>query len=440
MEKITARIGKGGLLIGPGQPVVVQTMCNTHTSDVAATVAQCRRLAAAGAQMIRITVPGLQDVPHMAAISAQLRSEGILTPLVADIHFSSATAIAVAPIVEKVRINPGNFHKDHDEACRQFRQLLEVCREHGTAIRVGVNHGSLGTRITSLYGNTPLGMAKAAIEWLEMCLEADFKNVVVSLKSSNTVVMVQAYRLLQEMMEKRGEVFPLHIGVTEAGNGDSGRIKSCIGCAALLAKGLGNTVRVSLTEDPEAELPVAQYLSDRYAGKVLSCLEEATVDAGVVTARYEAPSRERLMLDAACDWGPALLDRTVDDLAITGGIAGKPIPADLAAYLADEIMQASRRRFYKPEYIACPGCGRTMYDLQKAFEEVKARTAHLKGMVIAVMGCIVNGPGEMADADWGYVGEGNGKVSIYRGSEAVLRHVPEEEAPGKLVELIEESL
>ena len=440
MEKITARIGKGGLLIGPGQPVVVQTMCNTHTSDVAATVAQCRRLAAAGAQMIRITVPGLQDVPHMAAISAQIRSEGILTPLVADIHFSSATAIAVAPIVEKVRINPGNFHKDHDEACRQFRQLLEVCREHGTAIRVGVNHGSLGTRITSLYGNTPLGMAKAAMEWLEMCLEADFKNVVVSLKSSNTVVMVQAYRLLQEMMEKRGVVFPLHIGVTEAGNGDSGRIKSCIGCAALLAKGLGNTVRVSLTEDPEAELPVAQYLSDRYAGKVLSCLEEATVDAGVVTARYEAPSRERLMLDAACDWGPALLDRTVDDLVVTGSMAGKPIPADLAAYLADEIMQASRRRFYKPEYIACPGCGRTMYDLQKAFEEVKARTAHLKGMVIAVMGCIVNGPGEMADADWGYVGEGNGKVSIYRGSEAVLRHVPEEEAPGKLVELIEESL
>lgn len=440
MEKITARIGKGGLLIGPGQPVVVQTMCNTHTSDVAATLAQCRRLAAGGAQMIRITVPGLQDVPHMAEISTRLRSEGILTPLVADIHFSSATAIAVAPIVEKVRINPGNFHKDHDEACRQFRQLLRVCSEHGTAIRVGVNHGSLGSRITSLYGNTPLGMAKAAMEWLEMCLEEDFKNVVVSLKSSNTVVMVQAYRLLQEMMERRGVVFPLHIGVTEAGNGDSGRIKSCIGCAALLSKGLGNTVRVSLTEDPEAELPVAQYLSDRYAEKLFSSLQEASVDAGVVSARYDAPSRERLMLDAACDWGPALLDRSMDDLAISGSIAGKPIPAELAGYLSDEIMQASRRRFYKPEYIACPGCGRTMYDLQKAFEEVKARTAHLKGMVIAVMGCIVNGPGEMADADWGYVGEGNGKVSIYRGSEPVLRHVPEQEAPGKLVELIEESL
>ena len=342
--------------------------------------------------------------------------------------------------MEKVRINPGNFHHDHDEACRQFRELLKVCSEHCTAIRVGVNHGSLGSRITSLYGNTPLGMAKAAMEWLEMCLEANFKNVVVSLKSSNTVVMVQAYRLLQKMMEKRGVVFPLHIGVTEAGNGDSGRIKSCIGCAALLSKGLGNTVRVSLTEPPEAELPVAQYLSDRYAEKLFSSLEEATVDAGVVTARYDAPSRGRLMLDAACDWGPALLDRSVDDLVITGSIAGKPISAELAGYLSDEIMQASRRRFYKPEYIACPGCGRTMYDLQKAFEEVKSRTAHLKGMVIAVMGCIVNGPGEMADADWGYLGEGNGKVSIYRGPEAVLRHVPEEEAPGKLVELIEESL
>ena len=439
MEKITARIGKS-LLIGPGRNVVVQTMCNTHTSDVEATVAQCRRLAAAGAQMIRITVPGLLDVPHMAEISSRLRSDGIDTPLVADIHFSSATAIAVAPIVEKVRINPGNFHPDHEEACRQFRELLEVCRQHGTAIRVGVNHGSLGSRITSLYGNTPLGMAKAAMEWLEMCLEADFKNVVVSLKSSNTVVMVQAYRLLEEMMEARGVVFPLHIGVTEAGNGDSGRIKSCIGCAALLSRGLGNTVRVSLTEDPEAELPVAQYLSERYGERLLSSLEEASVEAGVVTACYEAPSRERLMLDAACDWGPSLLDRTVDDLVITGTVDGEPISEDYARYFSDEIMQASRRRFYKPEYIACPGCGRTMYDLQKAFEEVKARTSHLKGMVIAVMGCIVNGPGEMADADWGYVGEGNGKVSIYRGAVAVLRHVPEEEAPGKLVELIEESL
>ncbi|MCR5561083.1 MAG: (E)-4-hydroxy-3-methylbut-2-enyl-diphosphate synthase [Bacteroidales bacterium] len=439
MEKITARIGKR-VLIGPGHPIVVQTMCNTHTSDVDATVAQCRRLAAAGAEMIRITVPGLQDVPHMAEISSRLRAEGIVTPLVADIHFSSATAIAIAPIVEKVRINPGNFHRDHAQARSQFGHLLEVCRKHGTAIRIGVNHGSLGSYITNLYGNTPLGMAKAAMEWLEMCLDADFRNVVVSLKSSNTVVMVQAYRLLEEMMESRGVVFPLHIGVTEAGNGDSGRIKSCIGCASLLSKGLGNTVRVSLTEDPEAELPAARYLADRYSRGLESSLVSSEIADGTVLASYEAPSRERLILDAACDWGPALLDREIDEVRFSGTIAGEPIGDDLAAYLSDEIMQASRRRFYKPEYIACPGCGRTMYDLQKAFEEVKARTSHLKGMVIAVMGCIVNGPGEMADADWGYVGEGNGKVSIYRGKTAVLRHVPEADAPRKLLSLIEDSL
>ena len=439
MEKITARIGSS-LLIGPGQPLVVQTMCNTHTSDVAATVAQCERLEAAGAQMIRITVPGLQDVPHIREISSRLRAKGILTPLVADIHFSSATAIAVAPVVEKVRINPGNFHRDHEQARSQFAKLLEVCRKCGTAIRVGVNHGSLGSYITDLYGNTPLGMAKAAMEWLEMCVDADFKNVVVSLKSSNTVVMTRAYLELRRLMEEKGVVFPLHIGVTEAGNGDSGRIKSCIGCADLLSKGLGDTVRVSLTEDPEAELPAAIYLADRYSRGLRSSLAESSVTDRKVSARYEAPSRERLILDAACDWGPALLDREIDDVAFSGTVAGEPISEEFARYLTDEIMQASRRRFYKPEYIACPGCGRTMYDLQKAFEDVKARTSHLKGMVIAVMGCIVNGPGEMADADWGYVGEGNGKVSIYRGKDAVLRHVPEADAPRKLLSLIEDSL
>ena len=437
MEKTVAKIGEK-LFIGPGHPIVVQTMCNTHTDDVAATVAQCRRLAEAGAELIRITVPGMQNVPHIAAIRRQLRSEGIGTPLVADIHFSSQTAIATASVVEKVRINPGNFHPDHARAREQFARFLEVCREHGTAIRIGVNHGSLGAYITDLYGNTPLGMAKAAMEWIEMCLDAQFYNAVVSLKSSNTVVMVQAYRILRTMMEERGVVFPLHVGVTEAGNGDSGRIKSCIGCAALLADGTGDTVRVSLTEDPVAEIPVARYLSDRYSRGLQSSLTSSRNDGGMVTAVYDSPTRERFMLDAACDWGPALLDRKIDGVAFEGRVAGEPVSPEFAAYLSDEIMQASRRRFYKPEYIACPGCGRTMYDLQKAFEEVKARTSHLKGMVIAVMGCIVNGPGEMADADWGYVGEGGGKVSIYRGKTPVLRHVPEAEAPDRLLELIEE--
>ena len=252
-----------------------------------------------------------------------------------------------------------------------------------------------------------------------MCVENDFFQVVVSLKSSNTIMMVEAYQLLHKMIQESGVVFPMHLGVTEAGNGDSGRIKSCVGIATLLEQGIGNTVRVSLTEDPVEEIPVAKYLAERYGGKPVSMPH----------------GRERIILDAACDYGPSLLMHRIDDLKLDTGLG-----AEFDAYLADEILQASRRRFYKPEYIACPGCGRTMYNLQDAFEKVKARTSHLKGMVIAVMGCIVNGPGEMADADWGYVGEGNGKVSIYKKNVPVLRHVPEDEAPDKLLELIESEL
>lgn len=402
LRTIPVRIGKD-LIIGGEAPIVVQTMCNTHTSDVDATVAQCLELAAAGAQLIRITVPGMQDIPQLKAIKERLRSQGCDTPLVADIHFSSRTAIAAAQIVEKVRINPGNFHPDHETARSEFARLLEVCKDHGTAIRVGLNHGSLGSYITDLYGNTPEAMARAAMEWLQMCKAADFLNVVVSLKASNTVVMTEAYRELVRMMQEDGTVFPLHLGVTEAGNGDSGRIKSCIGIATLLQEGIGDTLRVSLTEPPVDELPVARFLAGQAEGDD--------------------------MLRAAVQWGPRLLKREIDDI---------PAEAGLSEYLKDEIMQAARRRFYKPEYIACPGCGRTMYDLQGTFEEVKRRTAHLKGMVIAVMGCIVNGPGEMADADWGYVGEGGGKVSIYHNGQPVLRHIPDKEAIDKLLELIGE--
>lgn len=342
----------------------------------------------------------------MRQIKERLRAQGCEVPLVADIHFSSKTALAVAPIVEKVRINPGNFHPEHEKAREEFRKLIGVCREHGTAIRIGLNHGSLGAYITNRYGNTPHAMAVAAMEWVRMCKEEQFYNVVVSLKASNTVVMTGAYRELVAMMQAEGTVFPLHLGVTESGNGDSGRIKSCVGIAALLQEGIGDTIRVSLTEPPVAELPVARYLSEHGA------LADGSTEP---------------MLDAAIKWGPKLLKREIDEI---------PASAGIDEYLADEIMQASRRRFYKAEYIACPGCGRTMYDLQGTFEQVKARTSHLKGVVIAVMGCIVNGPGEMADADWGYVGEGGGKVSIYKKGQPVLRHVPDYEAIDKLVELI----
>ena len=441
METLTVKAGQ--IAIGGNAPIVVQTMCNTHTSDIDISVAQCRRLAKAGAELIRLTVPSLAQVQSLAQIKAQLRSEGIDTPLVADVHFSSEIAIAAASVVEKVRINPGNFHKDHEKAREQFARLVEVCKANGTAIRIGLNHGSLGERITGLYGNTPLAMKEAVMEWLDMCIENDFYNVVVSLKASNTFVMVEAYRLLAKEMESKGVVFPLHLGVTEAGNGDGGRIKSAVGISALLSEGIGNTIRVSLTEDPENEIPVAQYLSDRYGRRLYSSMVSLTLEGKKAIATYHAPSKERLLLDFSCDFGKRLLDKELDEVEMRGFYTeedGSTVELDgseYAEYLVDELMQAARRRFYRPEYIACPGCGRTMYNLEGTFEEVKRRTKHLKGMVIAVMGCIVNGPGEMADADWGYVGEGNGKVSIYKGKEPILRHVPETEAIDKLLELIE---
>ena len=442
LNNITAYI-KDNLLIGPEAPIVVQTMCNTHTSDIEASVAQCVKLYEAGAQMIRLTVPSLGQVESIREIRARLRAQGINVPLVADVHFSAEIALAVAEVVEKVRINPGNFHKDHEKARELFAQLVQVCKHNGTAIRIGLNHGSLGERITNLYGNTPLAMKEAVMEWLNMCVENDFYNIVVSLKASNTIVMVEAYRLLAQQMKENGVVFPLHLGVTEAGNGDGGRIKSCVGISALLSDGIGNTIRVSLTEDPVNEIPVAQYLADRYDGKLYSSMCAIQIENKKVVATYAAPSRERLLLDFSCDFGKRLLDREIDEIILKGYYLdndGNEVILDnseFAEYLVDELLQAARRRFYRPEYIACPGCGRTMYNLESTFNEVMRRTAHLKGMVIAVMGCIVNGPGEMADADWGYVGEGNGKVSIYKKKTPILRHVPETEAIEKLLELIE---
>ena len=417
MKTCTVRVGD--VLIGSGHPIVVQTMCNTHTADVAATVAQCRRLAAVGAELIRITVPSLSDVPALQQIHDTLRAEGIQTPLVADIHFSAEVAMAVVPVVEKIRINPGNFHPDHEKARQLFGQFLEKCKQYDRAIRIGLNHGSLGKYIVEKYGNTPQAMALAAMEWVEMCMDANFYNVVVSLKASNTVVMVQAYRELARMMQEKGVVFPLHVGVTEAGNGDSGRIKSCVAISTLLSEGIGNTIRVSLTEDPANEIPVAQYLARRYGPVIPNCPSVIPSEASVSLS-----PRDEAILSAACDWGAPLLNHEVDDIPLED------------EYLKDEILQACRRRFYKPEYIACPGCGRTLYDLENTFNKVKAATAGFKDVVIAVMGCIVNGPGEMADADYGYVGEGAGKVTLYRKKEPVLRHIPEDEAVNKLVELI----
>ena len=412
MKTLEVRIGS--VTMGGDNPIVPQTMLNTHTSDVEATLAQAVRVADAGAAIIRITVPSLSDVDCLEEIHRRFRALGYEQPLVADVHFSSDIAMAAAKVVEKVRINPGNFHPRHEVARERFAQLLEVCREHGTAIRIGLNHGSLGKYILDRYGATPKAMALAAMEWVQMCIDAKFYQVVVSLKASNTVVMLEAYRELARMMQEGGVVFPLHLGVTEAGNGVSGRVKSCVAMATLLEEGIGNTIRVSLTEDPVNEVPVARYLAERYG------------NPGVPAGAASLSSEEEAVLKAACDWGPALLRHQIDDFPLED------------QSLKEDILQACRRKFFKPEYIACPGCGRTLYDLEKTFNTVKERTAHLRNVVIAVMGCIVNGPGEMADADYGYVGEGKGLVTLYRKKDPVLRHIPENEAIDRLIALIEE--
>ena len=458
-----------GLIIGGGAPLVVQTMCNTHTQDVEASVAQCLQLAAAGAQMIRLTTQGLKEVEALKEIKRRLRNAGCTVPLVADVHFTSDVAIAAAAVAEKVRINPGNFAKEHREAKEKFKKFLQVCKEHRTAVRIGLNHGSLGERITNLYGNTPLGMKEAAMEWVEMALAEDFHNFAVSLKASNTVVMVEAYRLLKREMQSRKLSFPLHLGVTEAGNGDTGRIKSAVGIGTLLAEGIGDTIRVSLTENPVNEIVTGNIIKEWYKPQEnlvsQAYLHKVQIDTqlrhGVTVPllSYRVKNREEFLIKASCDFGPYLLDKKIDDFQLTcnfiapdgataatgnlSGTAGNTAESELSRAEIEEfkenLLQATRRRFTKPEYIACPGCGRTLYNLEETLNKVKARTAHLKGVKIAVMGCIVNGPGEMADADFGYVGEGAGKVSIYRGKEAVMRSVPQEEAIERLLEIIEQS-
>ena len=441
----TSSIDVHGLIIGGGAPLVVQTMCNTHTQDVEASVAQCLQLAAAGAQMIRLTTQGLKEVEALKEIKRRLRNAGCTVPLVADVHFTSDVAIAAAAVAEKVRINPGNFAKEHREAKEQFKKFLQVCKEHKTAVRIGLNHGSLGERITNLYGNTPLGMKEAAMEWVEMALAEDFHNFAVSLKASNTVVMVEAYRLLKREMQSRELSFPLHLGVTEAGNGDTGRIKSAVGIGTLLAEGIGDTIRVSLTENPVNEIITGNIIKEWYKPQEnlvsQAYLHKVQIDTQLrhgVTApllSYRVKNREEFLIKASCDFGPYLLDKKIDDFQLTCNF----IAPDEIEEFKDNLLQATRRRFTKPEYIACPGCGRTLYNLEETLNRVKARTAHLKGVKIAVMGCIVNGPGEMADADFGYVGEGAGKVSIYKGKEAVMRSVPQEEAIERLLEIIEQS-
>lgn len=537
----------GNVPLGGDNPIRIQSMTSTSTLDTDASVAQCRRIFDAGADYVRLTAQGVREAHNIGEIRAALHAAGYTKPLVADIHFNPKAAFEAAATTDKVRINPGNFV----DAARTFKKLeytdkeyaaelekirravvpfLAICREHHTAVRLGVNHGSLSDRIMSRYGDTPAGMVESAMEYLRIFREENFYDVAISIKASNTVIMVETVRRLVAEMDREDMHYPLHLGVTEAGDGEDGRIKSAVGIGTLLAEGIGDTVRVSLSEEPELEIPVARKLVDYITAReghapISGCFAKAynriaperrptnavgsiggqnvpivattlcpadvaaiatkpdfflsdvnwkAVDASakaegfsdddvllltshhanpvgeieafihrlwdngckapvVVRMRYDDADEEDVQVKAGADFGALLLNGLVDGIVLDA--PNLPNNADAVAY-SFGILQAARRRTTKTEYISCPSCGRTLYDLQHAVKEIKAATSHLKGLKIGIMGCIVNGPGEMADADYGYVGAAVGKVSLYKGKECVERNVPQDVALTHLIDLI----
>ena len=548
----------GGVTISGGQPVRVQSMTNTSTNDTSGSVEQIMRIVERGGDIVRLTTQGSREAINLGEIKKVLLEKGCNVPLVADVHFNASVADVAAQYADKVRVNPGNYidkartfkhidYTDEEYAAElvrlreRFTAFLALCKSEGKAIRVGVNHGSLSDRIMSRYGDTPAGVVESCMEFLRICRDEEFHNVVVSIKTSNTAMMVTTVRRLVAAMAAEGVAYPLHLGVTEAGDAEDGRIKSAVGIGALLADGIGDTVRVSLSEPPENEIPVARelvaYIARRaghgaidavsapqfnyvepqrratvavgavgggkqpvvvsgYAGDeslvpdFLVCNGAITDTKGaefieaqyndltpgfisniksntnavlvaysnhenpvgelrafvhrlmcegvaapvIVRRAYDEESLDSLRIKASADLGVLLIDGLVDGVWIENpAVSDEEINA-----LSFGILQATRSRISKTEYIACPSCGRTQYDLQGTLARIKAATGHLKGLKIGVMGCIVNGPGEMADADYGYVGAARGKVSLYRRKECVEKNIPEDEAIERLLKLIED--
>lgn len=434
-------------------------MTTTNTNDTEACVAQAKRIIEAGGELVRLTTQGSREAENMKNISAALKAEGIMTPLVADVHFNANVADVAALYCEKVRVNPGNYvdparvfkkleYTDEEYAQElqkirdRFVPFLNICKEHNTAVRIGVNHGSLSDRIMSRYGDTPAGIVESCLEFLRICRDEDFQNVVISIKASNTVVMVQSVRLLVEKMDEEDMHYPLHLGVTEAGEGEDGRIKSAVGIGALLTEGIGDTIRVSLSEEPECEIPVAKKLVS-FIPECAEKRENARIENGTLYLDFNESSLEDLQLKAAMTAGALLIDGKAKDLVITNSSTLTSDPSTLTE-LSDSILQAARVKFTKTEYISCPGCGRTLYDLQGTIARIKAaikaksaENPRFSTLKIGIMGCIVNGPGEMADADYGYVGAGPGKISLYKNKVCVEKSIPEANAVEKLIELIE---
>ena len=458
-RRLTTPTKVGNIIIGGDAPIRVQSMNTTNTNDTEACVAQAKRIIEAGGELVRLTTQGSREAENMKNISAALKAEGYMTPLVADVHFNANVADVAALYCEKVRVNPGNYvdparvfkkleYTDEEYAQEvqkirdRFVPFLNICKEHNTAVRIGVNHGSLSDRIMSRYGDTPAGIVESCLEFLRICRDEDFQNVVISIKASNTVVMVQSVRLLVEKMNEEDMHYPLHLGVTEAGEGEDGRIKSAVGIGALLTEGIGDTIRVSLSEEPECEIPVAKKLVS-FIPECAEKRENARIENGTLYLDFNESSLEDLQLKAAMTAGALLIDGKAKELVITNPSTLNSNPSTLTD-LADSILQAARVKFTKTEYISCPGCGRTLYDLQGTIARIKAaikaksaenpRFATLK---IGIMGCIVNGPGEMADADYGYVGAGPGKISLYKNKVCVEKSIPEANAVEKLIEFIE---
>ena len=449
-----ARVGNIG--IGGQNPIRIQSMATVDTNDTEGCVSQAKRIIDAGGELVRFTTQGTREAENMKNISARLKADGYQQPLVADVHFTAHTADVAALYCEKVRINPGNYvdpgrtfkHLEYtdEEYAAELQKIedklvpfINICKEHHTAVRIGVNHGSLSDRIMSRYGDTPEGIVESCMEFLRIFKREQFNDVVISIKASNTVVMVTTVRLLVKAMDREDMHYPLHLGVTEAGEGEDGRIKSAVGIGALLTEGIGDTIRVSLSEEPECEIPVARQLVDMIPEcTTLRAEAEASIKDDTITLSLDAPDWESLQLKAAMSVGALLIDKKATKLVICpkSGSTLFTLHSSLFTSLSDAILQAARVKFTKTEYISCPGCGRTLYNLQETIAKIKAATKDLVGLKIGIMGCIVNGPGEMADADYGYVGAGRGKISLYRAKECVEKNIPEEEAVEKLLELI----
>lgn len=532
-RRATVDVRVGDVGIGSAHPLRIQSMTNLSTNEVEGCVAQSLRVAEAGGDIIRVTTQGVREARNAALIREGLRNAGCGMPVVADVHFNRDAAFEAARGVDKVRINPGNFvdaartfkHLEYTDAqyaaeiCRirdAFVPFLDLCREKGVAVRLGVNHGSLSDRIMSRYGDTPEGMVESVMEFLRIAREVDFNDIVISVKASDAAVMTHTVSLLVAAMDAEDMHFPLHLGVTEAGDGADGRVKSAVGIGALLAEGLGDTIRVSLSEEPEAEIPVARELADyisareghapivepeklaeaparssaaaipgfgdvRYPlvhgvdfgeypsgwhrvdaswpipsfadtlpvvltshhvnipGEILSWAERFVASGArnpvIVHLDYDRLAPDTVRVRAGADFGAILLRGHASAI----GISASEMTREEIAELGLGILQSAGLRVSKTEFISCPGCGRTLFDLQKTVRDVKAATAHLKGLKIGVMGCIVNGPGEMAGADYGYVGAARGKISLYKGKQCVEMNIPQEEAIGRLVQLIKEN-